>query len=232
MTGKCDEIIRQLGAVYIVGYPTIVAFDILIPISYVLVLALLILAVKQSREVIIWASSAIVAVICVLMESYNNPVYNLNMVSSGIIGMGFGLLTGVCINKFVGSPRKLVLAAVLYGVCAIQFGDKYITQIMATVVSLTIIHGVAIRTGSGTWIAKQVMTLGRYSLVSYISQILFLKVLNIGPRISDDGWVSEATKVLLVVTTCTVVTLAIALVIDHGRAKNRLVRGLYKLIFG
>lgn len=221
------ESINRLFEIYFIGNPQMVAFDVLLPISYVLLLSIFILKLQSAVSFFIKFFSIILFTVCILMEKYNTSINNLDLISSGIIGMAIGLLAIELINGFVRSWINIGLLCVFYGSCMFYSGDYYSTQIFSTIISLLIFYAIGVRTHLNNWFPKQANLLGQYSLLSYIIQIAYLKIFLIGTANLN----IDRPNIILTIIIIMFVMWVTVIIVDHARRKFRTIHLLYKIVF-
>lgn len=213
-------------AIYLVGSPSIAFFEVLLPISYILLMSIFILRLQSATSYFISLLATIIFFVCILLENYGLSFYNLILVSSGLIGMAIGLLPLDLINGFARSWIKLSLLFVLYGSCVFTFRDTYYMQIFFTALSLLIIYAIGIRIHLKKWLPKQVIILGQYSLLSYIIQIFCLYMIFWGAAISN---INKPNTVLIIITIVLLMWVTV-IIVDHARIKYSIINFFYKII--
>lgn len=213
--------------IYILGGSRKAAFEVLLPIGYLLFLAIPALKLQSLVPYAIGAISATTVVVCLVAESCHYPVYNLYMISAGAIGMGIGILPGHTLNAASRSPIALVSFYALYWASFLLLGDRYVIQLFATLIYVLVVYAAASRIDLQRWLPRQSLLLGRYSLLSYIMQILYLQILIRLSFYSVSQWFG--TVVMIVLTM--LMTWMTILIVDCARGKNDAFDGAYKKIF-
>lgn len=222
-----DVFYKEWFAIYLVGSTRMLSFEILLPISYILLISTFVLRLQSATRYFISFFAIIIFSVCILTKYYDHSIYNLNMVSFGVIGMLIGQLPINLINGFAISGIKLLFLCVLYVGLASIFGDTYIMQMFFTVTSLLIIYAVGIRTDLSNWLPKQTILLGQYSLLSYIIQILYLQLLFFVFKYLD----IDKTNTILTFTTINILMWGTVFIVNHARQKYRYIDLLYKVVF-
>jgi len=203
------------------------AFEVLLPIGYLLFLAMPALKLQSLFPGAICGITAVVVAACLAAESCHYPVYNLYLLSAGAIGMAIGLFPG---RHLSAAARSLITPASLYAlywVFFLLFGDKYMIQLFATLAYLFVIYAVASRIDMQRRLTRQTLLLGRYSLLSYIIQILYLQILIRLPFYGISGL--SGTMVMIVLTM--LLTWATILIVDRARGKSDAFDVAYKKVF-
>jgi len=164
-------------SIYIIGYKQLAAFEILLPIAYVLMISPLLLVVCRAGRSLMMLVISILLLYCTLAEGVP---FNLIYVSIGLNGFALGLLLK---GKYrYGSDENhhkllFVCLAVLYcGIITIfeQAYPIYVLGIIAIVGAIYLI-GRDLDYDKSVW--RAVVLCGEYSLVAYLSQIVFLQAL-------------------------------------------------------
>jgi peptidoglycan/LPS O-acetylase OafA/YrhL len=211
--------------IYLVGSPYQVAFDVLLPISYTLLLAILVPNVPSIRRHPITACSISVIGVCVLIWCFGNAVYTIRLIGVGMIGIALGLLPLEPVNK-LRSPPAIIALFMFYGLCSFTIGNSYGGQVVSTVAALLAFYCFGNTTVS-YWHSRQIMLLGRYSLLSYILQIAYLRIVMslVHKRVIEIPNLATMVVMIMLATYLTI------LILDHIRPKFVRVNLFYKVIF-
>ena len=200
------------------------AFDILVPIAYFLILTPAILWVTRWRP----AALVTLAVIAVALVTVIEPInQHLEILSFALVGLAAG--TPVARQWLAQVPwRWLLLPAYLAYLAAVAvWHARYPLQVVGVVLNLLAIHRLAIAVGASSALGRQVITLGEYSLLAYVAQIIALQLLRRGlPTELTGGAVSFLALILAVAATIAAVQLAAVL-----RARSVLCDRAYRAIF-
>ena len=214
-------------AIFIRGGGRATAFEILVPIAYLLIISIPVLKFQRKVLHVVKAGPITLISFGLLLNIVSSSIYNVYMISSGIIGLGIGL---VSLDRIAGLTRswiKLILFYVLYWVAALVFGDTYFKQISCTVVSLLIIYAAGNNLDIQRPLARQVVLLGRYSLFSYIAQIFYLQVLF---RCIAHGGIGEPNA-FTVIFSISILTWVTVMGVEHFRLRYRCIDQVYKAVF-
>jgi hypothetical protein len=213
--------------IYILGGSRRAAFEVLLPIGYTLFLAIPALKLQSLSPYAVGGVLAATVAICLVAQVCHYPAYNLYLISAGAVGMAIGLLPGRALNAASRSLIAPVFLYALYWVCFLLFGDKYMIQLFATLIYLYILYAVGNRIDMRRRLSKQVLLLGRYSLLSYIIQILYLQVFMRLPFYSISGL--AGTMAVIVLTM--LLTWLTILIVDYARGKSDALDGAYRKVF-
>jgi hypothetical protein len=208
------------------GQTKTVAFSVLVPIAYLLMLsALLVVAARFYRY-----TFHVACLFCLLgafaLDFMGIHTY-LDLLTIGLIGVIAGYLPLDRVNAFVRRPYLVALAYVLYLVAITMWDVIYPLQIVGVFLTLTIIYLVGLQNGEPGKIRACVILLGRYSLVGYIAQIAILQSLHSG--LGHIG--SHEVSLWLSFVLAFALTIASVEVLNRVRAQSSAVDKLYKAVF-
>jgi hypothetical protein len=227
ITFELEDFFGNWIDIYLIGTPRTAAFEVLLPISYTLILSILIPRFKSITPYFIIICAITIFSASILMEYYRSTVYTIPMISAGIIGMAIGLLPLPLINAFARSWIKIFSLFVLYGVCAFFCGYYYYTQIFSAIIVLLIIYSTDVRINFKNLFQKQSVLLGQYSLLSYIIQIAYLKII----FTMLTKWRVDKPNIIITILIITIITYVTILILDYARPKYKYIDVLYKTIF-
>jgi peptidoglycan/LPS O-acetylase OafA/YrhL len=178
--------IRSLINVYLIGTDLgggqgkAVAFYILVPISYLLLLSAgLLLASRFYRYIFHLVCVSFLLGILVLYLSGLQSA-NLELLAIGLMGVILGYIPIAKINTFVRHPYSLIGAYACYVGAITVWNVIYPLQIIGVCLSLMIIYLIGERGGQAGRVRSQIILLGKYSLFGYIAQIVILQLLHRG----------------------------------------------------
>lgn len=212
--------------IYLIGSPRTVAFDILLPISYTILISIFIPKLKSIKPYLIIFSAITIFSACLLMGYYKISIFTITMMSAGIIGMALGLIPLSLINIFARSWIKFAFLIVIYVICFFS-GHNYITQIFSTILALLIIYSIGVKIDLEYFPLKQIILLGQYSLLGYIMQIAYLRI--IFTLLSK--WHVVKPNIMITIISITIMTYISILILDYARAKYKYINVLYKTVF-
>lgn len=222
-----DGLLDNAVDIYLTGNGKRAIFEVLVPISYLLILAALLLNVFQTRKWFLPGLCGALFATVGILGHVGAAFENLNLIAVGILGMLFGcvpdrqLAAGV---RFVG---LVAIAYIGYLYAVSVWGYVYWLQVVGVCVSAALLYMVGGKSGDNV-LSRRVIWLGQYSLFAYILQIAVLQVLiRVLPRAGD--W--EVKFALSVVATCTTIVLAVEL-LRLVRSRSRAVDFCYRVVFG
>ena len=221
--------LRKWFNVYVTGDARGVAFDVLVPISYTMLLAIPILSIQATKPRFLTLLAIAAFALCAAIGAYGWTINNLNLISAGFVGMWLGTRSGGSAVRVPGSWLLVGILAALYS-CIVAFGpDNYSSQIVVTFLALVMLYAIGGLVQSDGWWFRQVCLLGRYSLVSYIVQILYLQ----GTRSFDSLWQGHPNRVAFtLIASISLLTWMTVIAFEYGRARVRAVDRLYSIVFG
>lgn len=223
-----DTLLISAPDILVVGGQGAAVFDVLLPISYLMILSagLLVASEATQRGIIALASGALVLG-CLVLNAQVRPIYNLEMVSMGVLGMLAGLIP---IQQIAGVTKwllTLLFANIGYAVIAGIRYPSYLVNILGVCLALLALFALG-RKARPTALGYRWLTLlGRYSLVGYIGQIVVLQALYRLARHSGVGTPSFLSALIVAATITTLIVLAL----DRGRTKFRAADVTYRTLF-
>ncbi len=163
--------------VFVKGSGPAVAFEVLLPIAYLLLLSPPLLWLARRHVALLPALTALAAAAGAVMDQHGISNANFNLLSAGLVGMVAG--------RFLPSAdligRPLVYAIVGYAIyfpVSLAKGYVYLVQLSGACVALVLICSVSLRLGERGWTQQFLIRQGQYSLLAYIVQIGALQVLS------------------------------------------------------
>lgn len=217
---------RQWHEVFIVGAGPAVAFEVLLPIAYLLMLAPLLIWIAH-RHVVFLVFVALATVgTCAWLDTRGQSNPNLNLLSAGLLGMVAGRL--LARPETIGMP--LVPAIVAYAAffpLSLAKGYIYLVQLAGASIALVLICSASLRLGETGRFASFMIRHGKYSLLAYIVQIGVLQILSrvLGrPEPVSLGSLTLFLATLLLMIGLTELT-------HWARQRARVVDTAYKLVF-
>jgi hypothetical protein len=215
----------SLFEVYVSGEPGYASFQILLPIAYLLVAAPALLMLVRLRKWLFVASFAMV----VASSLFGIESVNLGFAALGGIGLSGGMLTNAMERPVVMRGAWSIAGGLLASVLLMKYlSADPTTYAIGTIVILKLLYDLGKAVGPGSRLARASILLGRYSLVCYIAQIIFMQGLSRG--LSRPRWELGYETILVVVGTVAfllVLSAVLAMLCDHYRFAAK----TYKLIF-
>jgi peptidoglycan/LPS O-acetylase OafA/YrhL len=222
-----DDLLDNAVDIYLTGNGRWAIFEVLVPISYLLIMAAVLLKVCQARK---WflpgLCGAAFAAIAILGHA-GAAFENLNLVVVGILGMLFGYIPDRHLADGARFVYYIALAYIGYLYAIGAWGYVYWLQVIGVCLSVALFYMIGERIGDNV-LSRRVIWLGQYSLFAYILQIAVLQVLiRVLPRAGD--WrVKFASSVI---ATCATIVLAVEL-LRFLRSRFRSADFCYRVVFG
>ena len=209
------------------GQTKTVAFFVLVPISYLLILAAIVSLVSRYFRFIfpLTLFLAILSVIFLRLSSLSSP--NLELLCIGLLGMAAGYLPKNVIDKSAEHIFLLIVLYTGYLVAITLYNVAYLLQIVGVFLTLIILYRLGQLSERRPRFNDIVVLLGEYSLSGYITQIALLQLLHFAFRRSEiDTLVLVSSFVLAFVLTFVSVWL-----VDFSRLKFVAVDKMYRAVF-
>jgi peptidoglycan/LPS O-acetylase OafA/YrhL len=210
------------------GESKTIAFYILLPIAYLLVLSAVLLVGARFYRLFFHLVFGLSLACVLILDAYGAASANLQLVTIGLLGLILGYVPLEKVNRFVMHPYLLVTAYVGYLIAITQWNVIYPLQVVGVCLSLMLIYLVGQAGGEPGPARGVVILLGRYSLLGYIAQIAVLQALHQGLRHTNlpAGSVPALSFVAAVVLTVLIVALT-----DRARRISGALDGMYKAVF-
>lgn len=228
--GVLELVTRYLGewqAIYIKGSNRKAVFEILLPISYILLLSIPLIALHRLYPRFIYACTAVTVILCIAADLLKLSLFNAYMVSAGLLGMAAGITNRENIERASESVVSVSLILGVYWIVNTIWPDAYLTQIYATLAMVFAIYALARQLNPNRLLFRQVVLLGQYSLFSYIVQILILQVYF---RFIAGWGHAEYLSYGIIIITALLVWGAVY-VLGMMRDKNKMIDSLYRTVF-
>jgi peptidoglycan/LPS O-acetylase OafA/YrhL len=176
--------------IYFTGGSSSSAFEVLLPIAYLLLIAPALIALSHRAQPFLPIASAIAVIGCAVLDYRGLALVNVNFVTAGILGM----LVGQLLPDLTGLGRYFWLTLIGYVVffpLGFSRGWIFLIQLIGAVIALALIVAASIKLGAEGWWRHRIIRIGQYSLVAYIVQIGILQALS---RLfgRPDPWSMEA----------------------------------------
>jgi hypothetical protein len=228
-----QEWIKSLFEIYVLGsgvgggQTKAVAFFILVPISYLLLLSALLLIVCRYYPYAFHAA-CLLFLVCIAGGYFGGfEIPNLQLLAIGLMGVIAGYLPTEKVNAAVRHPYLLAIAYLAYLAAITVWNVIYPLQIIGVYLSLMIIYLAGQQSGEPGKVRGTTVLLGKYSLVGYIFQIAILQVLRVGLNRLDSR---ELVLGLSFVLAFALTILSVEAV-DRARAGSVVVDKVYRAVF-
>lgn len=162
--------------VYGVGGGHYAAFSILLPIAYLLLLAPLLILLYRAHPFLVPVIAIPVAIFCAII-SQGNDYFNLGLLGAGLLGVIVGRVPDKALSLL---RRYWYVPVIVYAgyVAFIWIGwHGHFDQLLNAALALVAIFSLCAAIGAGTLLGRELLLVGKYSLLAYIVQIALLQVL-------------------------------------------------------
>ena len=203
------------------------AFDILVSISYFLLLAPLVLFISGRFRIRLWvfAAAAVMATVVAEFSGLTNP--HCEMLSVAMVGLAAGTFRGDRAATLLRSPLVIIAAYVIYAAAITVWNVTFSLQVVGVCVSVLALYTIAEVCGSSGLLQRCVIRLGQYSLLAYVAQIVVLQVLRRGLKGHDLSGAELAVPLAIGV----VATFAVVQVTAWLRVRHTFFDRSYRIIF-
>lgn len=211
---------------FLAGGSRAAAFEVLLPIAYLLLLGPILLILAKFHRAVIPLVTAATFVVAHLLERSSATSANLNFMAAGLLGMSLSAITWEGLQKASQHLGATILGYLAYSVLANTWGQTFLLQILGATLALAIVLGFSQRIAT-TRIGRLLALVGTYSLIAYILQIAVLQLLShfFGrpPPVS--------LELVGYVTLTLALTTGLVLATDWLRSEVHLADRAYKAIF-
>jgi hypothetical protein len=222
-----ETFINNIPSTYLTGNGRAAVFEVLLPISYLLLLSGGLLAVSRCNKYLLPALLAMLVAGQILSERLGHSSANYGLFTMGVLGMILGFVPMERITSWASHGFAVIGAYALY-LCAITFWtENYLVQCLGVCLTLLLIYGASSQCGGRGFVRKQFTLLGRYSLIGYIVQIGLLQVMRraLGHLGARDG------QFLTALCATTALTILGLIILDYCRARWAAVNSFYLATF-
>jgi len=203
-----------------------VAFNILVPIAYLLIVSAAAVLVKRARYAFhCTLSMLIAAVICIRISHLENMYLDLLMI--GVLGVAIGFAGRDQLVAIISHPYKLTTLYCLFLAAITLWGVPLPLEIASVVLTTALLYTAGSRLSTVGTVGRRIILLGKYSLLGYISQIVILQGLRRLSWLSQHGVGASLASLLL----GALLTVAIVEAVDIARQKSKIANNLYQLVF-
>lgn len=223
---------RSLFTVFVSGnLPSagakLIAFSILVPISYLLILSGALMLPFRLYRYTFHLMCLLLLLSILILGLTGAQSFNLEFIAIGMLGVVTGFLPINVINDFIRHTYVLAFAYACYTIAITIWNVPFPLLIVGVSLSLTVIYLVGASGSTSGTIKSEVVLLGKYSLLGYISQIAILQVLSVGSRHVNRGPATLGISFF----AAFVLTIVSVELVDRARARTPMTDKLYKAVF-
>jgi hypothetical protein len=229
--GPRAAVARFLGdwhEVYASGAAAGVAYEVLLPIAYTMLLSIAVLAAGQGRRIVVRMIAVAAFIGVTLLNFAGAATLYVNLVAAGILGMALGTISLAEIDRVAESPLALVVPLSAYVAVVVTGLDTFLSQVGITVAWVLLLYAAGMRFPPSSAAVRIAGLLGRYSLLSYIVQIVYLQaarpLFDLLPR-------AEVPRVVILTFLTGLATWATVVAVDAARRRTPHVERLYRAVF-
>lgn len=176
--------LKNLFAMYVVGngvgggQAKVIAFSVLVPIAYLLILSAVLLIPARSFRYTFHTACILFFLAIFILGRSGVQSANLELLAIGLLGIVFGYVPIEKVNSFVDHAYWVAIAYVGYLLAITIWNVVYPLQVFGVCLSLVAIYLLANPKSQPGPIRSHVVLLGKYSLFGYVAQIAILQVLH------------------------------------------------------
>jgi peptidoglycan/LPS O-acetylase OafA/YrhL len=218
-----------LWSVYVSGNMKsgrLVAFDVLVPICYLLFFSACLLVVCRYFKPAFHAAT-IVALLGVLALRLSGQLSeNFELFSIGLLGISIGYIPIEKVNSVSQRRHAVVLLYLLYVAAITVWNAPFPLQVLGVLLTLMLLYMVGTAVRENGRAPRVLALLGRYSLFGYIAQIAILQIMR-------RAWHAELTAWSLMSSFLIAMSLTILSVeaVDRARSKLPMADRIYGAVF-
>lgn len=221
------EFADRSGTVFVSGNGRLAIFEVLLPISYFLLLVPMLLWLRSRATGAIPFCGIVVFVLCVVLERMGLSSRNLMLLSAGTLGMTLGMIPIGTIDRFARKWIQVLVLYVLFQLWWWCLGDSYAAVMFGATTSVLMLYTVALHLDMSPWYSRQMILLGRYSLLGYLAQIALLQIL----VKLDGGNAQDWSGVIAIGGVTTLLLFLLVNLVNSLRRYSRPVDLIYKGVF-
>jgi hypothetical protein len=213
--------------IYLLGAGRFAAFEILLPIGYLLLLAPVLILINHAHRVALPVIAVGFLAICAFLDANGKSSLNWSMLAAGVLGIVLGRVPvgKLDLLRYLW-PIPLLTYCAAFAIITVT-GQTYLLQIVSACAALALIYGLCARFSMPSWPQHRLLRLGQYSLVAYIFQIAILQVL---VRLFGRPAPWSVAFFLLLFGTLFLMTVLVECV-EWARTRSAGVQTFYKAVF-
>lgn len=218
---------ERSGMIFVSGNGREGIFEVLLPIAYVLLLMPALLWLRGRSGYVIPGCALALFVLNIVMERRGLSSVNLMLLSAGVLGMAFGLVPLAAVDRFARNWAGVLWCYLLYHLCSWRLGEIYPVQMFGAAATVLLLYACALRLDMSAWAGRQLVRLGRYSLLGYLAQIALIRLMVPLLGGKPEHW----GGVIVVGMATTLVLCGIVGLVNRLRRWHRPVDAIYKFVF-
>jgi peptidoglycan/LPS O-acetylase OafA/YrhL len=223
--------IGNLVTIYLIG-PVVAnakaaSFYVLVPIGYLLILSAWLVILRRFYKYVFQFVFGIFLVGILSLYLYGLESQNLELITTGLLGVICGYVSLDTIDRWVARRRMLVVAYGCYAVTITVWNVRYPLQVIGVCLSLMVIYLMGSKPRAPGRIHREIILVGQYSLFAYIAQIAVLRLLRSGLPMAQLG----AIEMALSFAAGMCLTILAVEAVHRARARAGIVNSVYATVF-
>lgn len=163
--------------IYVEGNGQASAFEVLLPIAYLLAIAPVLLFIERRHRLVLTLGGVVAVSAGVILER-NGALFPIGgLMSAGLVGVLLGRVSAANIQKLRRHWLLCLGSFAAYIVISQIFRQTLLQQILGACCAVAAFTALGARFQGNTWLHRRILNLGQYSLLSYIVQIGILQIL-------------------------------------------------------
>ena len=224
--------LASLFAIFVSGNLPVVgtkvfSFSILVPISYLLIITGALMVPFRQYKYVFHVICLVLLVFVAILTVFGSGSYNLEFITIGMIGVLAGFLPVAKVNDVIHHPYWIAFAYLCYTVAIAVWNVPFPLLIIGVVLSLMAIYAVGAGGSEKSVVKGEIILLGKYSLLGYISQVAIIQTLTAGFHHINLGIVTLPVS-FVAVLLLTVISVEL---VDRTRTRFASMDRLYKAVF-
>jgi peptidoglycan/LPS O-acetylase OafA/YrhL len=221
-----QSFLHNAKEVYGTGNGKVAAFQILVPISYLLILSGLLTYTGKHFKAATLLVAALATMLIIALSIAAHPSGQLYCLASGILGLCIGFVPLQRIEQVYRFPHRLLGAYCIYLAFITVWNVSFLVQMIGALLTLLLFYWIGKRCSAAKW-SRVVVVLGKYSLFAYIVQIASLHLVRAAVRFVGLGIGSMIVSFVSVF----LLTVMIVMLVDFLRSRERIADKLYRYVF-
>jgi peptidoglycan/LPS O-acetylase OafA/YrhL len=219
-----EQYLNNLRGIYIEGNFSYTVFQMLVPISYFLLLAPIILIFHNWKKTI----GAIMLIALLSCLIFNLNIFNLSGIIIGLAGFAIGLLSNKS-KSIAIKGRIIILALLAISISVMEYFDKNILYYtFGIILVLKLVYDFSATTTLTNMTNRMIILLGRYSLLCYLLQIFFLQAMH-KLFITQRYGLGYELFIISIITSFYLII--ISKMLDFSRSRLPIIDKVYKIFF-
>ena len=222
-----DSFFRNAPSIYTTGMGEAAAFEILVPIAYLLLISPLALLASRRFKYALHAMCLLLFLAVLILGLQDISSYNLDLLAVGSLGSIVGYVPAEAFNRLAKQLGWIVAVYIVYLVVITIWGAAYPLQIVGVCLSVLLIYCVGVCCGDKGIAQRHVILLGKYSLLAYVAQIAMLQLLR---RILPGASPGSSNYVVSFISSFAL-TSGVVVIVDRLRMRSKIIDWHYRLVF-